>query len=148
MTTKLKQILTICDTIISNCDIDFELLQGTIIDGNFFQDYNNTRVVNSFLFNFSKLQDKIGSKLFKQLLFELKEIDTFSIVMIDVLNTLERLNILEKKQWDEIRETRNLLAHEYPFSTDERVENIQLSLEQYIKLKQIYMRVKNATKQL
>jgi hypothetical protein len=124
------------------------LLQGTIIDGNFFQDYNNTRVVNSFLFNFSKLQDKIGSKLFKQLLFELKEIDTFSIVMIDVLNTLERLNILEKKQWDEIRETRNLLAHEYPFSTDERVENIQLSLEQYIKLKQIYMRVKNATKQL
>lgn len=148
MTTKLKQILTICDTIISNCDIDFELLQGTIIDGNFFQDYNNTRVVNSFLFNFSKLQDKIGSKLFKQLLFELKEIDTFSIVMIDVLNTLERLNILEKKQWDEIRETRNLLAQEYPFSTDERVENIQLSLEQYIKLKQIYMRVKNATKQL
>ena len=148
MTTKLKETLTICEQIFKNCDIDYNELMGKDIDKDFFEDYQNTRIINSFLFNYSKLQDKIGAKLLKQLLYELKEIDNTSIPMIDVLNILEKLEILEKTQWDNLRDIRNLLAHEYPFCMQERIENIKLTLESYEMLKNIYKRVKNAIKSI
>jgi len=148
MTTKLKETLTICEQIFKNCDIDYDELMGKDIDKDFFEDYQNTRIINSFLFNYSKLQDKIGAKLLKQLLYELKEIDNTSIPMINVLNILEKLEILEKTQWDNLRDIRNLLAHEYPFCIQERIENIKLTLESYEMLKNIYKRVKNAIKSI
>lgn len=133
------------DTMIKNASIDYQALQDASIDETFFDDYNNTRIVNSFLFNFSKLQDKIGAKLFKQVLYELKEIDTFSLTMIDVLHKLEKLNILDaSEQWEKLRETRNILAHEYPFDTQERIENIALAMEGFIELQNIYNTLKKA----
>jgi len=83
------------------------------------------------------VQDKIGAKLFKQLLYELQEIDSATLPMIDVLNRLEKL-----------REVRNLLAHEYPFETEERAGNIGLVLESYGVLKDIYTKVKDVSKRL
>jgi hypothetical protein len=105
----------------------------------FFDAYENTRIVNSFLFNFAKLQDKIGAKLFKTVLYELKEIDDMAMPMIDVLNLLEKLNIIaDQQRWEELRELRNILSHEYPFDIEERIENIQLALDGYSTLKTIY----------
>ncbi len=148
MSIKLRETISICDKIFQNCDMDFDLLISQKIDSSFFDDYNNTRVVNSFLFNFSKLQDKIGAKLFREVLYELKEIDILNIPMIDVLNHLERLEIIENAQiWESLREIRNLLSHEYPFDINERVENIQLALDGYKKLKKIYENLKNEIKQ-
>ncbi len=148
MTTKLKETIKICNQIFINCDIDYKELKHKKIDSDFFEDYKNTRIVNSFLFNFSKLQDKIGAKLFKQVLYELREIDNTSIPMIDVLNSLEKLEIIDKAQWDSLRDIRNLLAHEYPFSIDERVENIKLTLDSYELLKNIYGKLQNAIKSI
>jgi len=148
MSIKLRETISICDKIFQNCDMDFDLLISQKIDSSFFDDYNNTRVVNSFLFNFSKLQDKIGAKLFREVLYELKEIDILNIPMIDILNHLERLEIIENAQiWESLREIRNLLSHEYPFDINERVENIQLALDGYKKLKKIYENLKNEIKQ-
>jgi len=145
MSDTLKAMFLLIDTMIQNASIDYKALQNATIDETFFDDYNNTRIVNSFLFNFSKLQDKIGAKLFKQVLYELKEIDTFSLTMIDVLYKLEKLNILDtSEQWDKLRETRNILAHEYPFDTEERLENITLAMEGFIELKKIYTTLKKA----
>ena len=144
MSIKLRETISICDKIFQNCDMDFYLLKSQKIDSSFFDDYDNTRVVNSFLFNFSKLQDKIGAKLFREVLYELKEIDILNIPMIDVLNHLERLEIIENAQiWESLREIRNLLSHEYPFDINERVENIQLALDGYKELKKIYENLKN-----
>ena len=138
MSDTLEAMFLLIDTMIENCTIDYDALQSSSIDQTFFDDYNNTRIVNSFLFNFSKLQDKIGAKLFKQVLYELKEIDTFSLTMIDVLNRLEKLNILDTpEQWERLREIRNILAHEYPFDTEERIENIELAMEGFMELKSI-----------
>ena len=124
---EIKEIFNMCDVMFVNADIDYDELTSMDITEKFFEDYKNTRIVNSFLFNFSKLQDKIGAKLFKKTLYELKEIDSFSIGMIDVLNLLEKLEIIENAtDWDNLREIRNILAHEYPLDIDERVENIQL----------------------
>ena len=141
---ELKEIFNMCDVMFINADIDYNELDSIKITEKFFEDYNNTRIVNSFLFNFSKLQDKIGAKLFKKALYELKEIDGYSVAMIDVLNRLEKLEIInDSNAWDRLREIRNILAHEYPLDIDERVENIQLALDGYRELKKIYLKLKD-----
>ncbi len=147
MTIKVEENIKICKQIFKNCDIDYEELVSKNIDNTFFDEYKNTRIVNSFLFNFAKLQDKIGAKLFRDVLYELKEIDDLSMTMIDVLNTLEKLEILDSvSDWDTLREIRNTLSHEYPFNIDERVENINLALNGYIKLKNIFGKLIDAVK--
>ncbi len=144
MSDTLQTMFHNIDTMLESCTIDYEVLKRSKLDKTFFDDYNQTRIVNSFLFNFGKLQDKIGAKLFKQVLYEIKEIDTFSHTMIDVLNMLERLNILENiSEWEKLRELRNILAHEYPFEIEERVENIALALEGFEELRSIYGKLKS-----
>ena len=148
MSDTLKAMFLLIDTMMKNANIDYKALQDASIDEIFFEDYNNTRIVNSFLFNFSKLQDKIGAKLFKQVLYELKEIDTFSLTMIDVLHKLEKLNIFDdSEQWDKLRETRNILAHEYPFDSEERIENIVLAMEGFVELQNIVVALKKSITQ-
>ncbi len=147
MILKIEENIKICNQIFSNCDIDYHDLMTQDIDEHFFQKYENTRIINSFLFNFAKLQDKIGAKLFRDILYELKEIDTINIPMIDILNYLEKLNIIEHQEdWESLRELRNLLSHEYPFDMQERCENILLALDGYSKLKTIYKNLLNAIK--
>jgi len=132
------------DLLFESCNMDYEALQSQKIDENFFSDYFNQRIVNSFLFNYIKIQDKMGSKLFKNLLFELKEIEDYSIPMIDILNILERLNILNTRdEWDKLREIRNIITHKYPSDIDERIENIQLALEGYEMLSGIFNHIKS-----
>ena len=143
MTETLEAMFLNIDTMMKSCFIDFNELEKSDIDEHFFEEYSNTRIVNSFLFNFGKLQDKIGAKLFKQVLYELREIDEFSLTMIDVLHKLEALTIIDSiEQWDKLREIRNILAHEYPFDIEERVENISLAMDGFIILEKIYMRLK------
>jgi len=141
----IKEVFKMCDEMMKSCDIDFNDLQSQSIQHDFFENYNNIRIVNSFLFNFSKLQDKIGAKLFRKVLYELKEIDKENMPMIDILNLLEKLEILEKAEdWDRLRELRNSLAHEYPFDISERIENIKMALEGYNILKKIYQNLNYA----
>ena len=65
--------------------------------------------------------------------------------MIDAINILEKLEILDSgEDWDELREIRNSLTHEYSFDINERVENINLALNGYKLLKKIYGRLKNS----
>jgi hypothetical protein len=143
MSDILEAMFLNIDTMMKSCFIDFKELKKSDINKHFFEEYNNTRIVNSFLFNFGKLQDKIGAKLFKQVLYELREIDEFSLTMIDVLHKLELLDIIENiEQWDKLREIRNILAHEYPFDIEERVENIALAMNGFISLQKIYLSLK------
>ena len=57
MNEELEEIFNLCDTMFANADIDFNELMNSEIDETFFSDYANTRIVNSFLFNFSKIQE-------------------------------------------------------------------------------------------
>ena len=145
MNEELEEIFKICDNMFENISIDFFELKTKNIDVDFFKDYMNIRLVNSFLFNFSKLQDKIGAKLLKKVLYELKEIDNINMPMIDILNILEKLEILEDVgKWDELREIRNSIAHEYPFNIDERIDNIKLAMIGFKILEDIYNRLKDS----
>ena len=84
------EIFKIIDAMMDNCKIDYNELKSQNIDSGFFEEYQNIRIVNSFLFSYSKIQDKIGAKLFRKVLYELKEIDDENMPMKDILNILEK----------------------------------------------------------
>lgn len=130
----------VIDMLFASCEIDLADMRAKPIDVLFFKHYENQRIINSFLFNFAKIQDKIGAKLFRSVLYAQHEIDDESIPMRDVLNVLEKLQLINNADdWERLREIRNTLAHEYPFDIAERIENIHLAIEAYSTLKVIYV---------
>lgn len=88
---------------------------------------------DQLIFRFSKLQDSMGGKLFPELLENLGE-KVKGIPFIDLLNKLEELGIIhDATDWQLLRETRNIVTHEYPFNTEEVIEGLNL-LGQHYKL--------------
>jgi len=79
--------------------------------------------IDQFLFRFSKLQDSMGEKLFGTMLFLLGE-DLSKKPFIDMLNRLEKLELLYKQEWMDLRTIRNNVAHEYSFNTEELVDSL------------------------
>jgi hypothetical protein len=81
---------------------------------------------DQLIFRFSKLQDCMGNKLFSALLINLEE-DIKGKPFIDILNKLEELNLItSNNDWLLLRETSNLVTHEYPFITNELIEGLNL----------------------
>lgn len=123
--------------------VDFTELKSIPLDEQFFDTHENLRLVNSFLYVFAKIQDKIGGKLFKSILLELKEIDSESIPLKDVLHILAKLDIIEDEQdWEKLRELRNILSHEYPVDTAERIQHIEFAMECFTLLENIFVNLK------
>lgn len=142
MPASLETLLASLGQLTKSCDQDYQLLMRQSIDAEWFSSYENQRIVNSFLFNYIKIQDKIGSKLLRQFLYEMREIESPNIPMIDVLNQLERMEVIESVQsWDRLREIRNVITHEYPEEAQERIENIEMALEGYRLLKQVIKKI-------
>jgi len=87
------------------------------------------KIQSSFIdqlnFRFSKLQDTIGESILKGILIKTKE-NVEKMTFLDILNRLEKLDVLDKNRWLELREVRNEIAHEYSFNQDEVVDNINL----------------------
>lgn len=71
-------------------------------------------ILDQFIVRFSKLQDAMGAKLFPatlELTYEQGQLTTF----IDKLNRLEKIGAIDSANyWLELREMRNLFAHDYP----------------------------------
>jgi hypothetical protein len=87
--------------------------------------------IDQLIFRFSKLQDSMGEKLFPSLLQNLGE-ETRGIPFIDLLSKLEVLNLLpDANDWLLLRETRNIVTHEYPFKTDDIIEGLNLLSKHY-----------------
>lgn len=66
---------------------------------------------DQIIYRFSKAQDSMGAKLFKA--YMLYQGDNVDKPLLDILNTLEKLDILEVDEWFELREIRNEIAHDY-----------------------------------
>jgi len=66
---------------------------------------------DQIIYRFSKLQDTMGAKLFKSLL--LYQGESVNRPFLDILNQLERIDIIDVEEWFEIRDLRNEIAHEY-----------------------------------
>jgi len=97
---------------------------------------------DQLIYRFSKLQDSMGSRLFKQLLEALEE-DISGLPFIDILYKMEKLDLLDNaKDWIILRQTRNTVSHEYPFYKEIQIEELNLLPEEVIKLSAIWMRLK------
>lgn len=75
---------------------------------------NNTQYLafsDQVIYRFSKLQDCMGAKLFKSLL--LYQGENINKPFLDILNQLEKMDIIDVDEWFEIRDLRNEIAHDY-----------------------------------
>jgi len=84
--------------------------------------------LNTLIFRFSKLQDLLGSKVFRTYLdsigFVVEEASFF-----EILKEIEKEGIVDIDTWSFLRELRNEIAHDYPEEFDEMVEKINLFLQ-------------------
>lgn len=73
-------------------------------------------------FRFSKLQDLLGDKIFRNLL----EYSGFNVQQsfVKLLSELQREGILDLNQWIALRNARNKIAHEYPDNEDNLTSSI------------------------
>ena len=100
---------------------------------------DEVRCLDQFIFRFSKLQDAMGAKLFRYILEYLNE-DVTSLPMRDILNRLERYNIIPSaSEWIlYVRELRNEIAHDYPIDDQEVVQAINELINKTDLLLEIY----------
>lgn len=109
------------------------------------KDFENTdkiKTIDSFIYRFIKIQDKMGEKLFPAVLQLLQEYKQ-NMPLIDVLNKLEKLGIINSTdEWIDFRKLRNSLTHDYPDNEEEIIEAITLAVDVYKKMLIIYNNIK------
>lgn len=109
-------------------------------------DSEQIRCLDQFIFRFSKLQDAMGAKIFRFLLEYLDE-DVTTLPMRDILNRLERFQILpDANEWVYIRELRNEIAHDYPLMESDVVHILNELLSKTDILFGIYDKMKSMYK--
>lgn len=98
----------------------------------------DVEALDQYIFRFSKLQDTMGERLFRQMLERLAE-DVRGMAFIDKLNRLEQLGMLRSTdEWLAMRQLRNLLAHEYDDNQEQLAEIINLVFSKFEDIKQIF----------
>jgi len=103
-----------------------------------FDNIEKIKTIDSFIYRFTKVQDRMGEKFFPSVLQELYEYKS-NMALIDFLNRLEKLGLIKSTdEWIEYRKLRNTLTHEYPDNEDEMIEAINISIEVYAEMKHIY----------
>ena len=91
-------------------------------------------------FRFSKLQDLLGSKIFREFL-ESQGFITEGKSFLEILREVEREGIIDVDTWSEFRKVSNLIAHEYPLTVSERVEAINYLVEKVPVLLEVLKRI-------
>ncbi len=74
-------------------------------------------------FRFAKLQDLLGTKIFREYLIVLQypvEDKNF----LELLKELDKEKIVDIDRWSEFRGVRNSISHDYPFEEEEKIEAI------------------------
>jgi hypothetical protein len=105
-----------------------------------FEDIEKIKTIDSFVYRFTKIQDKMGEKLFPEILRLLQEYKN-NMALIDVLNKLEKVEILDSSDdWIDYRKLRSNLTHEYPNNEEDIIEAISLSITVYENMKNIYQK--------
>ena len=85
-------------------------------------------MLDTLAFRFSKLQDLIGSKIFREYLQEVGFI-VEDKAFLELLKEIEKEGIVDIDSWSEFRKVRNILAHDYPDDLEEKAEAINYLIE-------------------
>jgi hypothetical protein len=92
-------------------------------------------------FRFAKLQDLLGTKIFREYLAMLQypvEDKNF----LEILKELDKENILDIDLWSEFRGVRNAISHDYPSEEDEKIEAINYLIQNIEELIHITQKIK------
>jgi len=92
-------------------------------------------------FRFAKLQDLLGTKIFREYLTVLQypvEDKNF----LELLKELDKEKILDIDLWSEFRGVRNSISHDYPSEEEEKVEAINYLIEHIEKLIEIAQNIR------
>jgi hypothetical protein len=107
-------------------------------------DFENIEIVktlDSFIYRFSKVQDRMAEKLFPEYLKMLQEFKP-NLPLIDLLNILEKIEIIDSTdEWIDYRKLRNNLTHDYPDNRKEIIESLNFALDVYNSIKKIYVKI-------
>ena len=135
----LKRLNDAFDHLNSSYDIPFDIKGYQAILANL----QDLAFSDQIIYRFSKLQDCMGAKLFKSIL--LYQGENVNRPFLDILNQLERMDIISVDEWFEIRDLRNEIAHDYEendkmavdilnmiYSLKDELENILSSVEDLI----------------
>lgn len=116
------------------------------LDKNSFEKITSSRQLLAYsdqiIYRFSKLQDCMGAKLFKSLL--LFQGENVNKPFLDILNQLEKINVIDVDEWFEIRDLRNEIAHDYE---DNELESITI-LNTIYKLRNELKNILNTIKKI
>ena len=119
---RLQKIINECDKHILRMNSAYKKIVASLpLDAESYTKLNEDEVehIDQYLFRFAQLQDAIGKRFFKVIFVSLEE-DIEDISFIDLLNRLEKLNILDSaEQWLELRKIRNVLSHTYEDEPEE-----------------------------
>ena len=85
-------------------------------------------MLDTLAFRFAKLQDLIGSKIFREFLKEMGYI-VEEKTFLEILKEIEKKGVIDIDSWGEFREVRNFLSYEYPYSLENRVEAINYLID-------------------
>jgi hypothetical protein len=142
---KLKETLAICELHHQRMMFAFSSLEKywPLTEFNYSQiSAIELALFDQLIYRFSKLQDSMGARLFKQLL-EILEEDISGLPFIDILFKMEKLNLIDNaKDWITLRQTRNTVSHEYPFYKEVQIEELNLLPQDVEKLSAIWSKLK------
>ncbi|MBW2364252.1 MAG: hypothetical protein JRF25_04060 [Deltaproteobacteria bacterium] len=142
---KLKSAISECDAHIK------KLIRGKQLLGEYFPirldsfkclEEDQIEHIDQFIYRFTKLQDSIGLRLLPTI-FMFIENDARTSSFLDILNKLEKLNVLSSTaDWQFFRNLRNNLAHDYPESIQQTVDTLNILFKEWPKMELIYSNAK------
>ncbi len=143
---KLESALKECDSHLARLDRGYGLLAAFFPLTPFTLtnlDEVSVEHLDQFMFRFAKLQDAMGSRLFPAVDWLLSG-KTESQAFIDILMDLEKHRIIERAaSWQEFRELRNNLSHEYPDNVEESVVTLNMLFDRWPGFRGIYSQVRD-----
>ena len=103
-----------------------------------FENNEKRRTIDSFIFRFTKIQDLIGEKLFKEILDKVGEYRR-NMSVTEIIDRAEKLEVIDSAdKWSNFRELRNSLSHEYPSNEAELIKDIRLAMDYFAEILRIY----------
>lgn len=103
---------------------------------------DDVQAVDQYLFRFAKLQDSMGEKLFRMLVGRF-EGNTDKLSFLDVIKKMEKYIDMDiANEWQDLRNIRNQLSHEYEDDAIEMANSINLIYAKKEVIEGIYLAIK------
>lgn len=104
--------------------------------------------LDQFAYRFAKLQDTMSTQLFRRFAVDALAEPAESAPVVDLLNLLERYGFLPSTmRWQEIRQMRNQITHEYVMTPAELAITLELAFAMVGEMTNLVAQLRDAAQQ-